>query len=203
MKIDHVFPIPIARCTIDDYIIANTTDLVNKYVIDSKITEPAAPGELLTTFYKDKNFLGNIGDTGLLDYINRMSRQYLDLLGLEKKSFIEITSWLQFNQPRSYFVRHDHYGALISGVIYLNVPENSGNIMFHNPLEQRRVTNAFFEKVKNQDSDYNFSHITYTPIVGEMILFESWLQHTVQQNMSDENRISIGFNIWAGPDAKS
>lgn len=203
MKIDHVFPIPIARCTVDDYIIANTTDLVNKYVIDSKITEPAAPGELLTTFYKDKNFLGNIGDTGLLEYINRMSRQYLDLLGLEKKSFIEITSWLQFNQPRSYFVRHDHYGALISGVIYLNVPENSGNIMFHNPLEQRRVTNAFFEKVKNQDSDYNFSHITYTPIVGEMILFESWLQHTVQQNMSDENRISIGFNIWAGPDAKS
>ena len=45
--------------------------------------------------------------------------------------------------------------------------------------------------------------MSYTPVVGEMIMFESWLQHTVQQNMSDENRISIGFNIWAGPDAKS
>jgi hypothetical protein len=36
-----------------------------------------------------------------------------------------------------------------------------------------------------------------------MIIFESWLHHTVQKNMSDENRISIGFNIWGGPDAKS
>jgi hypothetical protein len=203
MKIDHIFPIPIARFTVDETIIKNTTELVNKYVVDSNITYPSAPGELLTTFYKDKNFLGNIGDTGLLSYINRVSRQYLDLLGLDYKSFIELTSWLQFNQPRSYFVRHDHYGALISGCVYLKMPENSGNILFHSPLETRRVSNTFFEKIKKEENDYNFSHVTYTPVVGEMILFESWLQHTVQQNMSDENRISIGFNIWAGPDAKS
>jgi uncharacterized protein (TIGR02466 family) len=203
MKIDHVFPIPIARFTVDDFIIKNTTELVNKYLIDSNITHPPAPGELLTTFYKDKNFLGNTGDTGLLNYINRVTRQYLDLLGFDYKAFIEVTSWLQLNQPRSYFVRHDHYGALISGCVYLSMPENSGNILFHNPLETRRVTNTVFDSIKKEENDYNFSHVSYTPVVGEMIMFESWLQHTVQQNMSDENRISIGFNIWARPDAKS
>ena len=55
MKIDHIFPIPIARFTVDETIIKNTTELVNKYVVDSDITYPSAPGELLTTFYKDKN----------------------------------------------------------------------------------------------------------------------------------------------------
>ena len=35
-----------------------------------------------------------------------------------------------------------------------------------------------------------------------MFIFESWLQHTVQQNMSNENRISIGFNIVGEPNAK-
>jgi ectoine hydroxylase-related dioxygenase (phytanoyl-CoA dioxygenase family) len=34
-----------------------------------------------------------------------------------------------------------------------------------------------------------------------MLLFESWLQHTVEQNKSDHNRISVSFNIWADKDA--
>ncbi len=203
MKIDNVFPIPIARFTIDEAIIKNTTELVNKYVIDNNITYPPAPGEILTTFYKDKNFLGKIEDRALLNYINRASRQYLELLGFDYKCFIEVTSWLQFNQPNSYFVRHDHYAALVSGCVYLTLPENCGDIMFHNPLETRRMSNTFFQKVKAEENDYNFNHVKYSPKVGELIMFESWLQHTVEQNMSNENRVSIGINIWAGPDAKS
>lgn len=203
MKIDNVFPIPIARFIIDDSIINNTTELVNKYVADSDITNPPAPGEILTTFYKDKNFLGKIGDTALLNYINRVSRQYLELLGFDYKCFIEITSWLQFNQPNSYFVRHDHYAALVSGCVYLQLPENCGDIMFHSPLETRRMSNTFFQRMQKEQNDYNFNHVKYSPKVGELILFESWLQHTVEQNMSNENRISIGFNIWVGPDGKS
>jgi uncharacterized protein (TIGR02466 family) len=203
MKIDHVFPIPIARFTVDESIIKNTTDLVNKYIVDSDLTNPPAPGEILTTFYNHKDFLGKLGDKALLNYINRAAREYIQLLGYDYKCYIEITSWLQFNQPNSYFVRHDHYGAFISGCVYLQIPENSGNILYHNPLETRRVSNTFFEKIKAEENDYNFSHITYTPVVGEMIIFESWLQHTVQQNMSNENRISIGFNIVGESDAKS
>jgi uncharacterized protein (TIGR02466 family) len=83
------------------------------------------------------------------------------------------------------------------------MPENSGDISYHNPLETRRMSNTFFERIKKEENDYNFSHVKYTPVVGEMILFESWLQHTVQQNMSNENRISIGFNIVGVSDAKS
>jgi uncharacterized protein (TIGR02466 family) len=203
MKIDHVFPIPIARFNVDESIIKNTTELVNKYIVDSDLTNPPSPGEILTTFYKDKDFLGKLGDNTLLNYINRAARQYIQLLGYDYKCFIEITSWLQFNQPDSYFVRHDHYGAFISGCVYLQMPVNSGDILYHNPLEVRRVTNTFFEKIKSEENDYNFSHVNYTPVVGEMIIFESWLQHTVQQNKSTDNRISIGFNIWGGPDAKS
>jgi len=205
MKLDNVFPIPIARFTIDKEIVDNTRNLVNKFIDDNSFTEPAAPGEILTTFYSDKtkNFLGKINALPLLTCINDISREYLTLLGFDYKSYLEVTSWLQFNQPGSYFVRHDHYGALISGVLYLNVPEKSGNILFHNPLEQRRVTNTFFEKIKIEENDYNYNHIIYEPVVGEILMFESWLQHTVQQNRSEENRISVGFNIWADKHGKN
>lgn len=203
MKIDHVFPIPIARFIVDEHIIDNTIHLVNNYIIDNDMTNPPAPGELLTTFYNHKDFLGKLEDTALLNYINRSVRQYIELLGFDHKCFIEITSWLQLNQPNSYFARHDHYGAFISGCVYLQMPENSGTILYHNPLDTRRLSNTFFEKIKVEENDYNYSHVTYAPVVGEMIVFESWLHHTVQQNLSDKNRISIGFNIWGGPDAKS
>jgi uncharacterized protein (TIGR02466 family) len=203
MKFDHVFPIPISTFVVDEAIVKNTTALVKKFIKDTNFDQPYESGELLTTFYKDKDFLGNLGDKPLLNYINNASRQYLNLLGYDPMCFVEITSWLQFNQPGSYFVRHDHYGALISGVLYLEVPEKSGDILFHNPLEARRVTNTFFERIKKDETAYNFGHVKYTPVVGDMLIFESWLSHTVRQNKSDSNRISVSFNIWADIDVKN
>lgn len=199
----HAFPIPIVTSVIDEAIINNSLKLVNKFVESTGFTAPAAPGELLTTFYKDKNFLGNLDDRDLLNVINEKSKEFFKILGFRKHNcFIEITSWLQFNQPNSYFARHDHYGALTSGVVYLQTSPNCGNLMFHNPLEARRVTTTFFDRVKHEDNDYNFNHVSYTPVTGEMIMFESWLQHSVGTNLSNENRIAISFNIWADRDGK-
>jgi uncharacterized protein (TIGR02466 family) len=205
MKVDHIFPIPVARFTVDKEIVDNTRQLIYKYIEDTDFLSPAAPGQLLTTFYKDKtkNFLGILNDQPLLHYINTTCREYIKLLGYDERCYIEVTSWLQFNQPGSYFVRHDHYGALVSAVLYIDVPENSGDILFHNPLETRRMTETFFTKVKTEENEYNFNHVTYKPVVGEILMFEPWLHHTVQENRSDKNRISIGFNIWAGQDVKN
>jgi uncharacterized protein (TIGR02466 family) len=203
MNLTPVFPIAIANVTVDKKIVDNTRRLVYEYIEKTNFASPAAPGELLTTFYTDKDFLGKLGDRDLLEFINQISRRYLKLLGYDPRCYIEITSWLQYNQPGSYFVRHDHYGALISGVLYLDAPPDSGDILFHNPIETRRVTNCFFERIKKEENQYNFSIVKIKPVVGEMLIFESWLQHTVQQNKSNENRISVSFNIWADSDGKS
>jgi len=65
------------------------------------------------------------------------------------------------------------------------------------------MTETFFTKVKIEENEYNFNHVTYKPLVGEILMFEPWLHHTVQENRSNENRISVGFNIWAGQDVKN
>lgn len=198
MNITNVFPIPIMTVNVPNELIEDTLSKTLKFIQDTDFCHPAAPGELLTTYYKDekRNFLGNIDCLPLLKFINTEIRKYLDVLGYNPKCYVEITSWLQFNQPGSDFVRHDHYGAIVSGVVYLQVPENSGDILFHNPLEARRCTQAFFQRVRGQENDYNFNHVKVPSIKGEMLIFESWLQHTVQENKSKENRISVGFNIW-------
>ena len=49
----------------------------------------------------------------------------------------------------------------------------------------------------NNYNHFNSSYFTLPMNEGELILFPSNLQHSVPQNESDEERISLSFNTWA------
>ena len=89
--------------------------------------------------------------------------------------WVNISSPTHFNAPHSHGVDEYPYN-LYSGVIYLKVPQNSGDIVFTNPLNQ------------------NLAH-NITPSNGEIIFFPSSIQHYVEPNLSQEDRISIAFNF--------
>jgi hypothetical protein len=55
MRVDNIFPIALARFTIDKEIIDNTTFLVKKFIKDTNFADNPTPGELITTFYKNKD----------------------------------------------------------------------------------------------------------------------------------------------------
>jgi|TARA_B110000503_G_C7095306_1_gene391300 uncharacterized protein (TIGR02466 family) len=197
MKLDHLFPIPIVRITVDPTVVNNTVASVEQYIESEKLLETESPHrELLTTFYNHKDFLGKINNQELLKFINSKAREFLNLRGFNPKCFLEITSWLQLYPTGTHFNKHDHYGAMISGVLYLKAPVNCGNIRFYNPNIGRRATDVFFERLKINTNEYNYHYVEYTPIEGEMVMFESWLEHSVDMNLSTENRIAISFNIW-------
>ena len=198
LNLTHVFPIPILDTKIDDGITDDVISLVNAFVEDKKLLANSLPGDLVTTFYDDKDLLGTLKAYDLLNEITINSRTFMELLGYDKDGHIEISSWLQYNKPQSHFFRHDHYGALVSGVVYLQTPEKCGDIVFHTPLELRRAHGTFYSRLKVQENNYNYDDIRITPQKGLMLLFDSWLQHTVERNYSTDNRISISFNIMAG-----
>jgi uncharacterized protein (TIGR02466 family) len=204
MRLDHLFPIPIVRITVDSSMVENTRSLVNQYIDSEKLIGPdTAHTELLTTFYDSKDFLGKLNDRSLLNFINSKSREFLNLRGFDPKCYLEITSWLQLYPPGTHFNKHDHYGAILSGVLYLETPPGCGNIRFYNPNTGRRATDVFFDRIKITSNEYNYSYVEYTPIKGEMIMFESWLEHSVDMNVATENRIAISFNIWGDTHAQS
>ena len=41
--------------------------------------------------------------------------------------------WININGPGNYNHSHNHPGCDLSGVLWLKVPENSGNIVFESP----------------------------------------------------------------------
>lgn len=201
-NVDILFPVPIYRTIVDEAITDNSLRLVNDYI--EKTNMIIEPGTLSTTYYDDKkvNFLGQLGNNQMLDIINIEVRKFFKLLGYKPDVFVEISSWLQVNPPGSYFHRHDHYGALASGVFYLQTPFKSGDLSFYNPIEVRKQNSVFFGPIKEEQNQYNFNTVSYPPVKGNLIMFESWLQHSVGLNESTENRISISFNIWGELDGK-
>lgn len=98
--------------------------------------------------------------------------------------------WCNINTKGDHNVIHSHPNTRISGVYYVKTPENCGNIIFYSP--------AFHVLLQsNLYTDNEYSALTWhmPAIKGMLYLFPSWLLHTVQPNMSEEERISFAFNL--------
>lgn len=112
------------------------------------------------------------------------------------KNYFEIANiWVNINQKNDYNLPHVHAYSDISGVFYLKVPKNSGDIVFINSQEFQHhlLIDSFTEEFKKQISLY--SEYSITPEEGECVIFPSSLYHRVNPNKTNEDRISIAFNI--------
>lgn len=97
--------------------------------------------------------------------------------------------WACINKKHDQNLIHSHSNNYnLSGVYYLNVPPDSGDIVFRDP---RPAAIAAPSRLFKDDCD----HASFTPFAGLMILFPSYLEHFVLPSRSDEDRISISFDV--------
>ena len=92
--------------------------------------------------------------------------------------------WVNINRKYAYNKNHNHPGALLSSVLYLKTNETAGDIVFENPFEMTgfpAFQGSYRVKPKN----------------GLLLVFPAYLRHDVEQNLSDEDRISIAINFWS------
>lgn len=68
---------------------------------------------------------------------------------------------------------HDDYDELLSGVYYISVPENSGNLIIH-----------------GKDGIHEIR-----PEAGMFVFFEPNIIHEVSENTSSHERLSVGINF--------
>jgi len=97
---------------------------------------------------------------------------------LDKKiSFDNTGIWGNISSTTHYNNIHNHGSILaqFSGVYYLQVFPDSGNIIFYDDL--------FLNKVE------------YAPVIGDLLIFPANLSHSVSPNNNFKDRISIAFNF--------
>jgi len=107
--------------------------------------------------------------------------------------------WFNINGYKDHNLLHDHQGSLISGVLYTNVidPDKMGNIEFH-----REDSAIHFIPPLDRYNHFTSTKGSYAPRDGLLLLFPSWLKHSVNSNMSKSERYSISFNYGVGAPQK-
>jgi len=98
--------------------------------------------------------------------------------------------WLNKNGPGDFNKPHIHPNSILSGAYYAQFPPHSGNIEFHDPVPARSM--IVFPTEGGEQG--NSQTIEYRGEEGLLLVFPSWLLHSVQPNRSGQFRISISFN---------
>ena len=96
------------------------------------------------------------------------------------------------NPPGSYHLPHIH-DAHFTGVNYLQTPEECGRLVVQNPQQDPTTAEMtkYFAGIRLENK--------IQPIAGTGYFFPSHLVHYVEENLSQEDRISLSYNIRVFP----
>ena len=96
--------------------------------------------------------------------------------------------WININQPQDYNTRHIHAQSTLSGALYVDVDDDSGELIF--------VNSSHIMHYAVSESDLFTKQVRYKPRVGMLVIFPSWLEHEVRSSpRSQQERISMSFNL--------
>ena len=137
----------------------------------------------------------------LLDYdlphINRLKALILETVSSKVTQYINLESetagqdiqfkfdfgWVNVKGPGQRIEMHSHTVTTLTATYYLKVPKDSGNITFLDTSDT----------VLDRTLPVKFT--TITPVEGSLIFFPSYILHEVEENRSDELRISLSVDM--------
>ena len=103
--------------------------------------------------------------------------------------------WINILPEGGTHASHIHPHSVISGTTYVAMPEGTSALK----LEDPRLPMMMMAPVTRKDAGQELQRFVYVkPVVGDVLLWESWLRHEVPMNMSEEERISVSFNYGWG-----
>tara|TARA_B100000963_G_C22547182_1_gene634966 strand:+ start:38 stop:631 length:594 start_codon:yes stop_codon:yes gene_type:complete len=131
-----------------------------------------------------QNFIKNISPS--------IEKVITDMNWDKENQSIKISNmWAIINTGGSTNSKHQHGNSTLSGAYYVRAPENCGDIVFYDP----RPAPVFYYPTSVSSNSLNAQINSITPKEGALILFPSYIDHSVNENLSNDERIVISFNI--------
>ena len=194
-KIHKLFPSPIFECQIDNYKELNKDLEKFIYNLEKEDTKGVnasnagggwhSPYWQIGTTPVAKKFVDSISpvlyEIITKDYAWKCKPEQIIFEGM----------WSIINRSNSYNLRHFHPNCHLSAAYYVKAKENCGKIKFYDPLDQRLIK----APRKSTQNDLNVEAITFTPQEGDLLIFPSYFHHSVEENLSGEDRVVISFNV--------
>jgi uncharacterized protein (TIGR02466 family) len=123
--------------------------------------------------------------------VNQIAGSILRFLRIGQES-LEVTGcWATVLAKGAMHKVHSHPNNFLSGVYYIRVLPGADTINFHDPRSQSRVIRPPVVELTAENTDQVVVKVTS----GTLLMFPSYLEHSVEANVCDEERISVSFNM--------
>jgi len=100
--------------------------------------------------------------------------------------------WVNLLAPGGHHSAHLHPHSILSGTLYVEVPQGGGAIRFEDP----RLPMMMAAPTRAPDAPEPLRpFVTVDPAPGTILLWESWLRHEVLPGTARAQRLSISFNF--------
>ena len=127
--------------------------------------------------------------TGELEPLSIEIEEFCKSINLGINEIVIPQMWINVNKKNDWNTIHSHGQYNLSGTYYVKVPSDSGKIVFRDPRPVA-LTNSFM--VDRFDKG-EFKNVNI--MEGLLAIWPSYLDHFVEPSNSDEERISISFDI--------
>ena len=191
-KTDPLFSTPLCLFEIE-----NSADLNKKLISESRAWRKQEKGANVSNqgdSWHSPDGLMMRGDPGFSEIskmIPQIAAQYALQINphLDIKNFrFEANAWVNINRKGGFNTTHHHGTYHVSGVYYVKTTGQSGMIEL--------INSRFDYHIFNQIGGQAFApNVKIRPAVGSMLVFPATLLHFVFPNETDEERISIAWNL--------
>tara|TARA_R100001015_G_C4629358_1_gene190148 strand:+ start:254 stop:865 length:612 start_codon:yes stop_codon:yes gene_type:complete len=146
---------------------------------------------------KNKQILKEKQNSNVKDCIfNNVNYFLYEYLKIKKNiSFKLLNSWCMKHVKNDWSLSHHHDNSLISGILYLKTYKNSGDLILH----RNNLLNVFSSSINIEFEETNINNCNkfyITPKKGDLILFPSYLEHSVTRNLNQKERYCCAFNFY-------
>ena len=155
--------------------------------------------------WQSHDFIAAICDTNPLkevkDKILLFAYECADAYGFKDYVLRMTNLWINVNRKGHSNVCHTHPGGILSGAYYVSLPSCChGPLTMLKPFDMIHIKESWGCNMnfnRAHENDYNDDEYDYYPKEDSCVIFPANLMHRVHRNSSDEDRISISFNITA------
>ena len=133
-------------------------------------------------------------------YSNEIIAKDLELTNSVEFKLLEL--WVNINRTSHKNIPHVHLHhdynrltthSILSGTFYVQIPPKSGGIVFtKNNFSDVNIPIQF---IKNPNNKYWAKQHQFSPSAGDCLFWFSDIPHFVEENNSNEDRISFSFNL--------